>query len=251
MEDNPTQEIQAEEQASASAVSLDKVVAKPARGYLIRIALIAVLVTGFSAYFLYDGYIAYPRNTEIFNAYEQYKENYPQNFSAAWRQDIADPNSDVYGMPSDQSGHPGKLHSEKDIFTQKLLGFGLAPIGLFMIYYFLVFLNRSVRVDGNQIKAYGGVNITFDDITTIDRTRWAKKGIAIVHYKKDGKAGKLTLDDWKFDRNPTKLIMAAIEANVDESKFVDPDDLTATAVKDESSSALYEKGDDEPQEETK
>ena len=50
----------------------------------------------------------------------------------------------------------------------------------------------------------------FDAITRLNKRRW-EKGIAVVRYTDATGDGKLVLDDWKFEREPTDRIGDEVE----------------------------------------
>ena len=68
----------------------------------------------------------------------------------------------------------------------------------------------------NGLRNSSGQQLTLDQITKVDKARWDKKGITVVHYT-DDQGGKNTflIDDLKFDRTATDEIMAWIEENID------------------------------------
>ena len=68
----------------------------------------------------------------------------------------------------------------------------------------------------NGLRNSSGQELKLDQITKVDKAKWDKKGIAIVHYTNDqGATSKFLIDDLKFDRTTTDEIMVWIEENID------------------------------------
>jgi hypothetical protein len=95
--------------------------------------------------------------------------------------------------------------------TQKILGGITAPVGLYFLFTFVMSMGRWVEADEQGVRTRGGQETDYASIKSIDKSRWQSKGIAVVQYEKNGQAGRITLDDWKFEREPTKRILEAIE----------------------------------------
>jgi hypothetical protein len=84
-------------------------------------------------------------------------------------------------------------------------------------------LSRGTWIESteNGLRSSAGQELSLKQITKIDKAKWDKKGIAIVHYKDElGSEKKFVIDDLKYQRQPTDLIMAWVEENVDESLVV-------------------------------
>ena len=97
------------------------------------------------------------------------------------------------------------------VFT--LLGLGCLGVGLPVI-------GKWIELRDGNLSTKGGKVIALRDITAIDKTRWEKKGIAKVSATDaDGKVQTLTIDDLKFEREPTDKIMAEIERVAGEDKI--------------------------------
>jgi len=131
------------------------------------------------AYFLYDGFIGYPK----------------QNADAL----ALDPNTKL-------------PQSHASILLQKQLGIAL-PIG--GIAYLILMLYKSrgaIRLTGSTLHVPGHPPIPITSITQIDKAKWDLKGIAILDYVlDDGKAGRFKLDDFVYERAPIDAIFKHIE----------------------------------------
>ena len=57
--------------------------------------------------------------------------------------------------------------------------------------------------------------MTLDQITKVDKAKWDKKGIAVLHYTGNRGASTFLIDDLKYERAATDEIMAWIEESID------------------------------------
>lgn len=177
--------------SSTSEVSYP-VVARAGRYYRNARYLMVALCIGMGGYFLYDGYVGYP------------KEN---------REEMAKPeNKDAYK----DGQYIGKLpHSETDIQLQKLLGFALIPAAGLYFAYFMHKSRGAYQFDGQTIEIPGHPPFTLGEITKLDKKLWDRKGIAYIEYKTaDGKQGRALLDDFIYERKPTDVIYEAVNAEM-------------------------------------
>ena len=112
-------------------------------------------------------------------------------------------------------GHEKLPHSEElDIPIQRLLGASLPIVGLVMLLYFLYRSRGEYRLEGNMLSVPGHPPIPLENIRTIDKTKWDRKGIAHLEYEAPGstETRRLTLDDFVYEQAPTDAILERIEA---------------------------------------
>jgi len=121
-------------------------------------------------------------------------------------------------------------HSDSDIRLQRILGIVLPPLGVLLLARWLHISRGEYRLAGQTLYVPGHPPVPFEMITTIDKRQWDRKGIAYVDYEVNGKHGRLKLDDFIYEREPTDQIYDGIV------KFVQPVDEQAAA----SSSGLTE-----------
>ncbi len=190
------------------------------KGYIWRPGLIGVFALAFSGWFLYDGTVKYPLQQQQYQEYTRINQEHtnPNEAGRAWEAFAAEK-----GWPTTKPDEK----KDKDIFTQKLLAGITCPIGLYFMATFLMGMGRWVEADENGLRAKNGKETDFASITSIDKSRWDSKGIAIVHYQHDGQAGRITLDDWKFEREPTRQIYDAIVQRMPGGDTEDADQLDA------------------------
>ncbi len=180
--------------------------AKISKGYIWRPGVIGAMMLGFCGWFLYDGTVAYPLQQKIWNAYNQVVQDNPGDpieQARLWAEHAA-----AQGWPT---GTPKKKVEDKDILTQKVIAGITAPIGLYFMATFLMARGRWVEADERAVSTSSGQRTDYASIKSVDTSRWQRKGIAVVHYESDGQGGRIILDDWKFEREPTKRIFEAIE----------------------------------------
>lgn len=175
-------------------------------GYIWRPGVIGAMMLLFSGWFLYDGFVGYPLQQKIWNDYHQIVQDNPGDpveHARLWAE-----HAEANGW---ETSTPKKEITDKDIFTQKIIATITAPVGLYFLWTFLMTRGRWVEVDEQVISTSTGKRATYDEITSIDKSRWQRKGIAVVHFGQGGSADRIILDDWKYEREPTKRILAAIE----------------------------------------
>lgn len=155
----------------------------------VRLALIALMFIGGGAYFLYDGLVGYPKQTE---KYELVFEEKPDGTTVQrdnWKERLEEA-----GYSSDINPKDLNYKSDRDIMTQLIIAGLCFPIGLLSVFWLLVNSRREMIADDSGVK-FGGARMAFDNIDSIDKTRWDSKGIAVL-IGRDG--SKMVLDDWKF-----------------------------------------------------
>lgn len=117
---------------------------------------------------------------------------------------------------------PEKLpHGGYDIPLNRIIGWGLLPVGAFLLFRTFHRSRGVYRLDGTTLHVPGHPPVPFDAIRSIDPKKWRRKGIAFIEYEVDGKPGRLKLDDYIYEQDPTDAIYKRILA------AVAPDDLKA------------------------
>lgn len=164
------------------------VVAKAGRYYRNARFFMVLLTLGLGVYFLYDGFIGYPKENAEFAAK-------PENQDA-------------------QGNLINKLpHSDLDLLIQKCLGFTLPPCAFAYLWFFMNRSRGAYRFDGKTLQIPGHPPFTLAQITDLDKRLWDRKGIAYLSYNVNGTKGKATLDDFIYDQKPTDRIYDAVLAH--------------------------------------
>ncbi len=192
--------------------------AKISPGYTWRLALIGVMCLAFGGWFLYDGMVTYPRQMSAYQAFEAFTESTPdwRSNPQVWQDYAAknnlNPNIDAIQKHSDRD--------QNDIYTQFIMAALVTPVGLFFGFSFLRSLSRYIEADPQGLRTNGNKHIAWEDITAIESERWAAKGIAVVKGTSSQGDVAITLDDWKFDREPTSLIYSEALRHMDPQAYL-------------------------------
>lgn len=174
-----------------------------ATSYRARLGIIALALIGFAGWAAYDGFVKYPKLKDRYDRYVEVSEQHPKDYQQVW-QEVAAEN----GWPTDT---PSKK-TQQSIFTQYVIMGITLPLGLYFAFVFIRAGGRWVEATPDALTTHDGKRATWDEIKNIDKTRWKSKGIAVVEYDDNGETKRITLDDWKFDREPTASILAEVEA---------------------------------------
>jgi hypothetical protein len=162
------------------------------------------LLIGAGLWFGYDGFVGWPEhNRKLADVKRQI--------------DDAERAGDTSGAATARAtlGGMSKEHSENDIRLQKLLAFGLPPLGIALLVWALYKSRGAYRLSGNTLSVPGHPSISLDDVRRVDKRLWDRKGIAYVDYEVQGSpAGRIKLDDFVYERKPTDQIFERIERYV-------------------------------------
>jgi hypothetical protein len=107
----------------------------------------------------------------------------------------------------------------------RTFNYGVAILCTLIAIPSLVWCLRSkgtwIESTENGLRNSSGQELSCDQITKIDKAKWDKKGIAVVHYQNDGKPSQtFIIDDLKFNRAATDQIMAWVETQVQSDVIV-------------------------------
>jgi hypothetical protein len=184
--------------------SAPTIVARPSHHYrdyrAKRLYMTIMLIAG-GLWFAYDGYIAWPReNARIEQLKKDVEVARRANDEAKVRQ------LDV---------QLGKLEFRNDtsINTQKYLAIALPLLGLAVFAWSFYQSRGTYHLADNVLTVPGHPPVPLDAITSIDKTDWERKGIAYLHYELPGPGakGRLTLDDFVYERDPTDAIFKHVQ----------------------------------------
>ena len=176
------------------------------KSYLWRYLLVAISCLAFSSWFAYDGLIGYPLKVEMAREYEKLgKTLEADNLKAAWRKKVAEMNWPQV-TPEDKADH-----IEESISQQYFWCILTALIGLPALYFFLTSRGQWVERTEHGLTTSWGQDVNFRDVKKIDKSKWAKKGIAKASYSENGKERLFVFDDFKFDREPLGEMLFDLE----------------------------------------
>jgi hypothetical protein len=187
-----------------------------ARGFLLRLGIVALVATGFALWALYDGTIGYPQQREralVFQELSGEDEMMDEEEQLKWDAVAAD-----NGWPLDDPGPP---KTKYDFAMQYCMAAMAAPFGLLFLYFFLRNWGRWIEATETGLSTSWKQSLEYDDVISLDKKHWKKKGIARIQYEQDGRQRRLVLDDFKYEFEPTKEILMAVEAHLDADQILD------------------------------
>jgi hypothetical protein len=171
--------------------------------------IFSALLLAMAAWFGYDGFVTYPRDNELHLLHVRNPEQYPKDYPT---------------------------HDPTSILIQKALAATLPFAGFWLIGWTLYRSRGAYRLAGDVLSVPGHPDVPLAAITTIDKSKWDRKGIAKIDYElPTGAKGKLTLDDFIYDRPPTDRILETIEAKLGVSASPTPPATEADASQSDAS----------------
>ncbi len=174
--------------------------------YLRRYMIVTAVFLGAALWFGYDGVIGYPKQLQKAKAYEQLDQK-SSDFEDEWKAVTAE-----NGWSTD---FPKDSHEiESDIVGQYFYSAIGWLIGLPFLFLVIKSRNAWVERTPDGVKASNGQTMAYSDVTQLDKSKWAKKGIAKAHYRVDGMSRVFVFDDFKFDREPIGQMLKELESTL-------------------------------------
>jgi hypothetical protein len=185
------------------------------RGYLMRLGLVGLFCAFGGAWFLYDGLVGYPAWREQGFAYEKFMQENADleelERENKWKE-IARENGWRERPLDEEKGKPISVEAINEQFYYSGAA-GLAGIGFLSRFAFM--FRRWIECDENHLRDKSGRETTYANITELNKKKWQNKGIAFVSYKTDAGTDRIRIDDFYFQRDPTRQILRKVEANID------------------------------------
>ena len=164
---------------------------------------VSLFLLAVGGWFFWDGAIGYPRSNERWSKHQEFKD--AQNL-AGWH--------DYAKAKGWKDEPPHKLFKREDLVAQYVCGGLAALIGVIVLTYWATQIRRVLRTDDEAVYSPAGTRVPFGAITGLGKKRWESKGFATVRYQIDGKQGQFVIDDYKFETEPTRKILAEIESKL-------------------------------------
>jgi hypothetical protein len=161
---------------------------------------VAVILIGFGGWFFLDGFRTYPRSNERWKVYNEYKKD---GRLGEWA-----PYAKNHGWTEEP---PHKEYTQQDIIGQYVFGSLAVVVGGLILAYWATQIRGVLRTDDEAVYTPAGTRVPFGAITGVGKKKWDSKGIAKVRYELDGKPGQFIVDDYKFEAEPARKILAEIE----------------------------------------
>ncbi len=166
--------------------------------YFINVRYVIVLAFFvMAAWFLYDGIVKWPAENAQLDKLEAEKDQASAQYL----------NDEVARLDKQIEDEGLTRHSDNSIFWQYVLGFGLPPLGLALLAYWLYSSRGVVRLDEQDVlHVPGHPPVPAAAIKEIDDELWDRKGISHLYYDADGQSGRIKLDDFVYERGPIEKI---------------------------------------------
>ena len=169
-------------------------------GWLWRPIVIGLALLVWTGLCIKDGFFTYPADNAAHAELVEFQDANPD-----WRTEWA-----AYAAERGLPTEPNDIepHAEWNIATQYIMAVICLPLGLFALYHGLSHVGRYVEADAEGVRDKRGRGGRWGDLAEIDDSRWDRKGISKLSFSPGyrGDTDRVVLDDWKFDRDPTKAI---------------------------------------------
>ncbi len=182
--------------------------------FILRFLVIGIVLLGFGAYCLYDGFIQYPHDLTRSKAF--FTKGITSTGESGW----IPVDADLWQKTAEDNGWVLNEPKKPDVIEANIIWqYGMAAmsflVGFPILFHYLRSKNAWIQADGDGLSNHKGQSVAFSDILQVDKTRWEKKGIAKIEYSSDGQTGKFIIDDLKFLRTPADQIMHLVESNIE------------------------------------
>ena len=196
--------------------------------HLLRLGILGFFCLGGAGWFLYDGLVGWPAQRERALAFLDFKKENEglgeKDLLDKWKIVAAERGWPAWTKPFDKTPY-GKPWTDYDINGQFLYTGIAGLLGLFFVARFLLWRGCWIEADEKELRASGGHQVSYSQITALDKKKWQKKGIAYVRYNASGSdSGKknktLVLDDCNYTRDTTLKILRRVEEEIGPEKIV-------------------------------
>jgi hypothetical protein len=183
-------------------------------GYFRRFLWLAIGSALFTAWCAYDAFVKYPHDLERAGIYwisSEDKNGQPE-FTSMKKKDWQDAVREK-GWSSDEI--PEKPDEIRHKIQSQYLFAGIAVVcGVVCLLKWLLAKGSWVEGTDSALSTNYGPSFRFDQIESIDKRRWEKKGIARIRYKDGERTREFVFDDFKFKREPMGRILRAMEKSL-------------------------------------
>ncbi|NLF17936.1 MAG: hypothetical protein GX595_11870 [Lentisphaerae bacterium] len=161
-----------------------------------RMGLVALAFTGFAGWCLYDAIVAYPRFNERATAYNRLLA---QEQIDTW-DDLA--RSKGWKAPFDEDDRQpdGRVivKSRWDIGTQYVMLAVCLALADLAVLRIILANRRTMSAGDDGFRTIEGLLVPYAAITEIDLSRWQRKSIATITFRKGRHALSTRIDDWIY-----------------------------------------------------
>ena len=192
--------------------------AYPEQKFLLKYVLIGIGCLIFAALSIKDGFYSYPKKIPRSAAYKQLKEKIESDPKLT--------DADIKPMwteIAEKNGWDPKLLTKKeDVATIKSniiyqYVFIVLGLGIGVPCLLLYFRNYKSWIESteNGLRSSRGQELEISQIRQLDKAKWEKKGISVLHYQTNqGENAKFVIDDLKYNRKATDEILRWVESQI-------------------------------------
>ncbi len=184
--------------------------------FLLKFLIISIALLGWTLYCLYDGLVAYPKELERSNAYHPAIADIEDGElrNERWSASTTENNWKRLPLPDE----PEKVRWS--IKEQFIMAAGCTLVALPLLIWYFRKKSSWLESDGKSLNSSWGGTFDYENVTSIDKKRWEKKGIAQIQYKDGGEERQFKLDDLAYDRIVVDQILFDLETSVGHDKIV-------------------------------
>ena len=212
--------------------------------FLLKYLLIGLGCLAFFLWSTYDAFIGYPSMLPRAQAWEKLMED--PSLDETERQARWEAMSEEGGWSSKRPKEKETLASVQQtiIYNYAFMAIGIAIAGPCIGWYLT---NRGTWIESTDdgLRNSAGQFFTIDQVQQIDKRRWDKKGIAVVHFRDDQQKDQtFIIDDLKYQREETDQILDWLEQQLPREKIVNGQtEAELRAARDDSADAQNEDTD--------
>ena len=176
-----------------------ELVARVSKEWRWRMLLMVFMISGFAAWFLYDGYILWPDEAKRHVEYTEIRDGLIEAGDAvdedstsvrlAWER---------HAREMDYRRNIPTERADGDIKEQRVIGWIMVAVASVYGVWIAWNQTRQIRTEGETVIGASGERVDIHSIIAIDRKKWKDKSIAYGIYEKGGKRRRLCLDAHKF-----------------------------------------------------
>ena len=148
-----------------------------------RAIIFVAIIGGMSAYFVYDGYIGYPKGNLWVDEYEAFDAD---SAGTSWGR---------YAAKHNRPAAPPERHTDAEILQQKQIGFtGFAITLLSGLWWWRKNQKKWLIFPGDKFITPKGKEVGFDQVEATNFKKW-DYGVAFLTC---GEAGRVRVDDYVY-----------------------------------------------------
>jgi hypothetical protein len=194
--------------------------------YHYKFLIMGIGALGFALYCLYDGFIGYPRQRE--RGFAEFKEemaNSSKRSMFSERQAMSLAEFEIVANEEERHewnsySHDRGIKSGPDVIMQFVMAAGTALIGAALLWGPIRSRGRWIEASDEGITSSWGESFRFDEVESVNKRAWRKKGIAKVTYVSGGRRRTFVIDDFKYQRWATDAILYALEQRIDQGRII-------------------------------